>query len=98
MYKTIDVSEFRDAFKDYGRKGNFSWEGLEILFDYIEECDGNTELDVIALCCEFEEATLEDINEQYDQEFEDIEEAADWLRDETLVCGTTDDSVIFAQF
>ena len=97
MYKTIDVSEFRDAFKNYGRQDNFSREGLEILFDFIEECDGNTELDVIALCCEFEEATLEDINEQYDQEFEDIEDAAEWLEDQTLVCGTTDDSVVFAQ-
>ena len=99
MYKTIDVSEFRDAFKNYGRQDNFSREGLEILFDFIEECDsGNTELDVIGLCCEFEEADLDEINEQYDQEFEDIEEAAEWLSDQTTVCGTTDDSVIFAQF
>ena len=97
MYKTIDVSEFRDAFRDYGRKDNFSWAGLEILFDYLEEA-GDIELDVIALCCEFEEASIDEINEQFGQEFEEIEEAADWLADQTAVCGTTDDSVIFAQF
>lgn len=98
MYKTIDISEFRDAFRDCGRGDNFSYEGLEILFDYLEDCDNNTELDVIVLCCEFEEASLEYINMQYSQEFEDIAAAADWLMDQTSVCGTTENSVIYAQF
>jgi NAD(P)-dependent dehydrogenase (short-subunit alcohol dehydrogenase family) len=47
------------------RKDQFSYEGLELIFDYIEEYEQETgeqiELDVIALCCEWSEDTPEDI-------------------------------------
>lgn len=98
MKQTVDFYDFRDAFIHASRKENFSYVGLEVLFDYLEEIAPDYDLDVIGLCCEFEEASLDEINEQYSQEFEDIEEAADWLADQTSVCGTTDDSVIFVQF
>ena len=59
MKKTINESDFRDAFTDYGRENNFSYKGLTALYDYIieleESCDMNIELDVIAFCCEYSE-------------------------------------------
>ena len=39
MKQTITLHTFRDAFYKMGRKDNFSWEGLKILFDYIEEVE-----------------------------------------------------------
>jgi hypothetical protein len=57
MKQTINFNQFADAFSTRG--GNFSYNGLRALYDFIEEVDEEgsteTELDVIALCCEFSE-------------------------------------------
>mgnify|MGYP003637364788 CR=1 FL=1 len=70
MHKTLNVDDFRQAFKDYNRGENFSYEGLELLFDYFEEldesCDQKTELDVIAICCEYSEMTKDELLESYE--------------------------------
>ena len=59
MKKTINEDQFVQAFKDYGRENQFSREALKALFEYIEGLEEDTgeetELDVIALCCEFTE-------------------------------------------
>ena len=59
MYQEISKSQFRDAFRDYNRADNFSYEGLGALYDYLEELEesgcGKVELDVIAFCCEYKE-------------------------------------------
>ena len=98
MKQTIYLGDFRDAFIRAGRKENFSYEGLSVLFDFLEEIDTDGELDVIAICCEYSEMTLEELNEEYCEEFETLEEASDKLSETTTVCGTTDDSIIFAAY
>ena len=59
MKTSVNVYEFRDAFRAYDRQDQFSHAGLGALFDYLEEyedsCDTEVELDVIALCCDFAE-------------------------------------------
>jgi len=66
MIQTINVSDFRDAFRACGRHEQFSYEGLGLLFDYLEDfAGGDYELDVIALCCEYSEDTVEQIAEAY---------------------------------
>ena len=58
MKRTIDLYQFRDAFQAL-RPDNFTYEGLAALFDYLEELEEDTgmetELDVIAICCDFAE-------------------------------------------
>ena len=98
MKKTIYLGDFRDAFTRAGRKQNFSYEGLEVLFDYLEEIYPEYELDVIEICCEYEEMTLEEVNEAYGKEFETLDDAAKWLNESTIVCGQTDSSIIFAAY
>ena len=98
MKQTIHLSDFRDAFIRAGRKENFSYDGLEVLFDYLEEIDPEYELDVIEICCGYEEMTLEEINEAYDEEFETLTAVTAWLEGNTMVCGTTDSSVVFAEY
>ncbi len=79
MKKTIDVYQFRDTFKDYDRD-DFSYEGYEALFDWFEEYDNcsdtETELDVIAICCDFTEyENLEELKREHDVEsIEELEE------------------------
>jgi len=77
MKSTVSLSDFRDAFRDMDRKENFSYEGLELLYDMFEELDDNMELDVIAICCDFNEDDWESIANNYSIDLEDCEEEAD---------------------
>lgn len=69
MKVTVNERMFRDMFIDYDRKDNFSYEGLGLLFDYLEQLEEDTgnemELDVIALCCDYSELTLEQFAAEY---------------------------------
>ena len=87
IVKAIDLYDFRRAFADYDRASQFSYEGLEALFDWLNELAADTgepyELDVIALCCEFTEySDLSEIQETYS--LTDIDSIED-LRDHTSV-------------
>lgn len=42
MKQTINLNDFRDAFYQMDRKENFSYEGLELLFNYFEEMEEST--------------------------------------------------------
>jgi hypothetical protein len=103
MIQTINVSDFRDAFRACGRKDQFSYEGLGALFDYLEDFDGGGyELDVIALCCDYSEDSPEDIAEAYgidlpeDQdEIERREIVRDYLDNHTTVVGETASGFIY---
>lgn len=59
MHKRIYLSDFMEAFDDYGRNDQFSPAALEALFEFFEELEDETgelvELDVIAICCDFTE-------------------------------------------
>lgn len=69
IVQTVNLHQFRQAFVDMGRKDQFSYTGLELLFDYLENLSddiGETiELDVIGLCCDYSEYDgVEDLREQ----------------------------------
>ena len=97
MKKTIDIHQFRQAFADYNRKDNFSYDGLGALYDWLEDYSEETghdvELDVISLCCDFTEySDLAEAAEYYAIPLEsglddDEREAAilGWLNDHTFV-------------
>ena len=56
MKQSINIYQFREAFIALDRGDQFSWNGYNALFDWLEEVDeGEHELDVIALCCDFTE-------------------------------------------
>ena len=85
MKQSITVSQFDDAFYNMGRQDNFSYEGRHALYEWIEQldedCGTETELDVIALCCEFTEYdSFEELQENYTS----IESLED-LHDHTMV-------------
>ena len=82
IYQTVNFSMFCDAFRSL-RPDNFSYEGLQALYNYLEDMADSTgepiELDVIALCCDYAEATIWEIAENYgiDGTDEEILEAID---------------------
>lgn len=85
MKKTVDQSEFVKEFDEYNRSENFSVEGREALFDYLEQLeedmDSEIELDIIALCCEYSEyESLEEFNNDYGKECETIDEISDYTQ------------------
>jgi hypothetical protein len=101
MKQTITFSQFHDAFRDMGRLDNFSYDGLRVLYDWFEEldesCGTETELDVVAICCEFSEWDPDDIRQAYDIDLRGSE-LLDWLNERTMVCGETSQFIIYADF
>lgn len=110
MHTTINnVYQFRDEFKACGRGEQFTYDGLEVLFDYLEQYEADTgesvELDVIALCCEYSEGTPAEIAEDYSIDVSDCtdenevrEAVLEYLERHTLVCGETDTTIVYQAF
>lgn len=107
MKTTVYFNDFRDAFRTFNRLDNFSREGLETLFDWLMEYEASTgeetELDVVALCCNFNEDHYEDIAQNYDIDIEGLTEGKakqhvmDYLCDNTSVVGETSSGSILYQ-
>jgi hypothetical protein len=97
MHIDINKSQFRDEFARMGRANQFSYDALGLLFDYMEDCDPDAELDVIAICCEYSE----DIEAQIVQNYglHEDQDVTDYLSEHTTVIGTTDaGAIVYAQF
>ena len=88
MKEYVTESTFIDAFKQSDtRKNKFSYEGLQALFEYLEEYEDSTgeeiEFDMIGICCEYMEYdSLKEYNDDYSKKCEEIDEIAD---DTTLI-------------
>lgn len=112
IVQTVNLYQFREAFIDVGRKDQFSSLGLWILYNYLENLSDDIgepiELDVIALCCDYEESHYSDIADYYDidlseadgDEEGEIEIVLDYLNSHTAVCGYDEDTgmIVYAQF
>ena len=114
MKQTIDnASQFRDAFRALGRENQFSHQAFDLLFDYLEECDPDMDLDCIAICCAYSEDTVENIAGNYDIELTDIdtegmddeeikaaklENVLEYLNNHTSVVGETSSGIVYADF
>ena len=98
MKQKVSLYRFCEAFADYGRKDNFSYEGLEALFNYLTEVEDDTgnefELDVIGLCCDYTEyESIDEFNSDYGKEYGSMNEIED-----TIVIPINDKSFIAACF
>ena len=109
MKTTISRYDFERAFADANRKENFSYEGLNLLFDYLESYEEETgqelELDVVAICCDYNEDTVKVIADNYSIEYEENvygdelrELVRDYLNENTTLVGETDTGFVYAAF
>lgn len=78
--QTINKYQFMDAFNNL-RPNNFSDDGLEVLFEYLDNLDHDIDLDVISLCCQFSEYENWQEFQSENPGFENLDE----LQQETLV-------------
>ena len=104
------VCHFREAFRLAGREDQFSYKGLEVLFDYLDQLSDETckpiELDVVGLCCEYYESSAADLIDSYnievDFENQDEEEhkeiVREYLEGQTSVCGEVCGGFVYAAF
>ena len=108
MKTTVTFCDFCDAFRKFDRNDTFSYDGKKALFDYLEEVEQSTgeeiELDVIALCCDYDENYTDDIVANYridvdgmDDE-EKLEAVREYLQDNTALIGETKNGFIYAAF
>jgi len=72
MKTNVSEYDFRRAFESI-RPDNFSYQGLGAMFEYLEDLSDDIgeeiELDVIAICCDFCEYSLDEIISEYDYLF-----------------------------
>lgn len=102
--------ELEQEFKRFGRENNFSPAGLRVLFDYLdnlsEEIGEDIKLDVIALCCEYNESSIEEIINNYnmDVSYADGDEdeikssVEEYLQYKTSVCGEVNGRFVYVAF
>ncbi len=104
--------ELQAEFSRYDRSENFTPAGVRVLFDYLEEIsEGSGEdikLDIIGLCCDYSEDTFEGIAANYNidltdrngETIEDEEEikriVLNYLNNNTVVCGVTGTTAVYA--
>lgn len=77
MIITVTEHDFIRAFDDFRTYANyFSYEGKKALFQFIEETEDERhpmELDIVALCCDFNEyGSLEEFQSDYGDEYKSI--------------------------
>jgi hypothetical protein len=108
MKQSVNFSAFVDAFHAHNRYDSFGYDGLRVIFDYLESYEEDTgeeiELDVIAICCDYSMMTIEEIVSGYEIDLTDV--AADdveefvlsYLNETTNIVGKCADGVIFQCF
>ena len=108
MKITVNRYDFEQAFVTANRKDQFTYDGLNLLFDYLEEYEEQTgheiELDVVALCCEYYEDTAEAIAANYSLPIEEksdgeiLDMVLEYLHDNSTVVGQTDSTIVYQCF
>lgn len=105
MKITVNLSRFIDEFNDSSRSGQFSYEGLKAIYEYLEDNDENYELDVVAICCEFCEDTFDGIADNYGLDLssyktreDKIEAVKEFLEDNTTLVAHEDEGFVYIQF
>ncbi len=91
MKTTVSEFQFVEAFRHAGRETQFSVPARRALFEYLEEYENSTgeetELDPIAICCEWAEfSSAREAASEYGFDAQDDDAAEMWLgRKTTLV-------------
>ena len=109
IIQTVTFGLFCDAFTKHDRQNQFSYDGKKALFNYLEELSEgigeSLELDIVALCCDYEEEDWETIAEQHSIDLTDCEDeeekekaVEDYLNDRTTVVGKTSVGFVYAIF
>ena len=109
MKKTINFYDFEQAFAAAGRAEQFSREALKAIFEMMlsieDDCGEELELDVIAICCDWSEDSVEEIAENYGIDItgyvsseEKSEAVLDYLQDNTTAVQLFNGGIVYVSF
>jgi hypothetical protein len=101
MINYITQNEFIDTFKKV-RPDNFSYEGLEVLFEHLEMVEDSLDkplvFDVIAICCDYTEYDNEkELLESYNMTIQEIQDNT-FCFEEFYKTGSKEKSYIVGNF
>jgi len=95
MKKTMSLYDFRNDMMEI-RPDNFSYLGLEALFNYLEDWEQSgeeeTEFDPIAICCDFTEDSIVNILDNYNLA------STEELEYNTIVIPVDEDTIIIQDY
>lgn len=106
IVKTLNLDDFINEFERMGRGDQFSQTGLSLLFSFLNEISEEIceplELDVIAICCEYVEYSLDEIivewgldSDYFDDVLDrDIIDEVESLTGCTVIIGDIDNDVL----
>lgn len=110
MKQSVNFSAFCDAFHAHDRYDSFGYAGLRVIFDYLEDYEEQTgeevELDVIAICCDYDMQGHTGIAKAYSIDLSEAEGDADaeeeividYLNEHTTVLGKCADGIVYQCF
>lgn len=104
MKMTLSLYDFRTEWARSSRKNSFSYNGLELLYDHLEETDPDYDLDIVELDSSWTEAAIDQILSDYDLDLNPkienaLERALEALNDKTIALGiTSEDTIVFLEF
>jgi hypothetical protein len=95
MKKTLNLHDFRSEFAAADRGNQFSFEALKLIFEYLEEIYDQYELDVVAICCEFAESSVEEFADAYRIQADEVDA---YLENNSALVGKTAKGLVYIQF
>jgi len=109
MYQRISFSDFLDAFRRHGREDQFSYKAKEALFEYLQDLEEATgkpvELDIVGLCCDYQEDDTDTIIDECGLDASDCEDDNDrrvlvveFLEEHTTIIWSSGDTFLYQQF
>jgi hypothetical protein len=79
-----------------------------LLFDYLDSCGDDVELDVVGLCCDYSESSIEELLNDYEIDIEGLDPEEDteevknivraYLEDNTTIIGETSCGFVYSAF
>ena len=89
----MNLQDFKRVMREMDTyANNFTDEGLKILFEYLEDLDGDIDMDAIAICCDWTECeNIEAAEKEYLLDGEDLE-------DNTIVLKGDSDIVVVRDY
>ena len=96
IHKTLTKQEFINEFGNSGDyANNFSYDGLSVLYEYFDDIGYSNELDIISICCDFEEyENFQEMVNAYSNDYQTLED----FENATLVLPTNSGSFVIQQF
>ena len=110
MYIQVTKNMFHNQFHVMDRVEQFSYDARSLLFDYLTEAEDNgengdagLEMDIIGICCDFVEMSIDEFLRSYDIDINDKEDTREsienYINENSIFVGwSSDDSFVFAQF